>query len=188
MKFLAESKKATIKGGDIGKQMIGMIKQTKTKTNDAMFNKMNKDLDKLIDKMRKAYPHKEAEKMAQVVNLQDKIGALKAIAVECKTNTTQEVIDTITTIFTDNTEGIVLSTMHKSKGLEASNIFIIEPQLCPAPYAKQEWQQIQEQNLIYVARTRAKEQLVYVQDWTCDEDKKNNVTSKLRSMGLLQEQ
>lgn len=184
MKFLGESKKATIKGGDIGQQMVNMIKNTKTKTNDAMFNKMQKDLDKLIDKMKKAYPHKDAEKMVQVVNLQDKIDALKAIAVECKTNTTQEVIDTIYRIFTDNVEGIVLSTMHKSKGLEAKNVFIIEPQLCPAPYAKQEWQQQQEQNLIYVARTRAKEQLVYVHDWTCDETKKKNVTAKIESMGF----
>lgn len=188
MKFLSESKKATIKGADIGQQMVNMIKNTKTKTNEALFNRFQRDLDKLIEKMRKAYPHKDAEKMVQVVNLQDKIGALKAIAQECKTTNPQEVIDTIYSIFTDNVEGIVLSTMHKSKGLEAKNVFIIEPQLCPAPYAKQPWQQAQEQNLMYVARTRAKEQLIYVHDWTADETKKKNLTEKLISMNLINEE
>ena len=188
MKYLSQSRKATIKGADIGANLVNMIKKTKAVTQDALFNKFDAELQKLIEKMKKAYPHKDPETMPQVVGLTDRIGALKAIALNCKTKQTQEIITVLNQIFTDKTEGIVLSTMHKSKGLEAKNIFIIEPQLCPAPYAKQPWQQEQEQNLIYVARTRAKEQLVYVNDWTCDENKRNNMLSKIKSLGFEIEQ
>jgi hypothetical protein len=36
-------------------------------------------------------------------------------------------------------------------------------QRCPSPWAKQDWQRRQEQNLAYVAITRAQQELIYVQ-------------------------
>jgi superfamily I DNA/RNA helicase len=56
-------------------------------------------------------------------------------------------------------------TAHKSKGLESKNVHIIEQQLFPSKYAKMAWQMQQEQNLMYVSYTRAKEVLSFVQDW-----------------------
>lgn len=168
LKFISEGRKATIKGGDIGKNLINMIKKTKARTQDELFKKLEKDYNKLLEKTRTLYPFRDAEKMSVVVNMSDKIGALRSIADETKTRSTQEMIESISNIFTEDVKGIVLSTMHKSKGLEADNVFIIEAQLCPAYYAMQPWQQEQEQNLIYVARTRAKKNLIYVNDWISD--------------------
>jgi superfamily I DNA/RNA helicase len=57
---------------------------------------------------------------------------------------------------------IMLSTVHKAKGLEAERVFIIRPDLMPFPYAETAEELQQERNLIYVAVTRAKKELYYV--------------------------
>lgn len=59
--------------------------------------------------------------------------------------------------------GVVLSTVHKAKGLEAGQVYILVPGLIPWPYAKG-WEQEQELNLEYVAYTRAMKELIFVGD------------------------
>ena len=71
----------------------------------------------------------------------------------------------IKSIFTDEIQGIVLSTVHKIKGLEANRVFIIRPDLLPMQTAKP-WQHIQEKNLQYVAYTRAKLDLIFDNEWS----------------------
>jgi DNA helicase II / ATP-dependent DNA helicase PcrA len=58
---------------------------------------------------------------------------------------------------------VFLSSVHRSKGLESNRIFIIRPDLMPHPSAKKPWQLKQEQNLHYVAVTRAKSELYFVE-------------------------
>lgn len=67
-------------------------------------------------------------------------------------------------VFAAKNQGIILSTCHKSKGLEAKRVFIICPKTLGAG-ASQAWQYKQEQNLKYVAVTRAKEELYFDHDW-----------------------
>ena len=71
----------------------------------------------------------------------------------------------IKSIFTDEIQGIVVSTVHKIKGLEADRVFIIRPDLLPMQTPKP-WQHIQEKNLQYVAYTRAKLDLIFDNEWT----------------------
>lgn len=70
----------------------------------------------------------------------------------------------ITSLFDDNTQGLLtLATVHKSKGLEWPLVFILDfDELMPSKWAKQPWQKVQENNLIYVARTRAQLDLRYI--------------------------
>ena len=70
----------------------------------------------------------------------------------------------IKSIFTDEIQGIILSTVHKIKGLEANRVFIIRPDLLPMNTVKP-WQFIQEKNLVYVAYTRAKLDLIFDREW-----------------------
>jgi superfamily I DNA/RNA helicase len=70
----------------------------------------------------------------------------------------------ISEIFTDKIEGIVLSTVHKIKGLEADRVFIIRPDILPMQAIKS-WERQQEKNLEYVAITRAKNILIYDYSW-----------------------
>jgi superfamily I DNA/RNA helicase len=95
--------------------------------------------------------------------LEDKVVTLLFLA-KLSTNI-EDLKVKIRTIFTDEIKGIVLSTIHKIKGLEASRVFIIRPDLLPMKTIKG-WQQIQEKNLEYVAITRAKTELIYDKTWT----------------------
>ena len=61
-------------------------------------------------------------------------------------------------------EGTLLSSIHRSKGLEASRVFLLHPELLPHPMAKTAWARGQESNLEYVAKTRAIDSLVIVQE------------------------
>lgn len=60
--------------------------------------------------------------------------------------------------------GVLLTTGHKSKGLEAETVYIISPDLIPAPWVSEEnvEELEQERNLHYVMATRAKTSLYYV--------------------------
>jgi len=66
-------------------------------------------------------------------------------------------------IFSDQHSGIVFSTVHKAKGLENDRVFILgRNELMPSPRAEQPWEIQQEENLIGIAITRAKQALYYV--------------------------
>lgn len=63
----------------------------------------------------------------------------------------------------DEEEGrkvLTLATLHKLKGAEYDRVFFYRPELCPSKWARQEWQQLQEQNLMYVGFTRARLELM----------------------------
>ncbi len=53
-------------------------------------------------------------------------------------------------------------TAHRSKGLEFERVYIIDTDLFPHPLAKSDKQKIQEDNLMYVAITRAIQQLTFI--------------------------
>lgn len=69
-------------------------------------------------------------------------------------------------MFTDTAtakDRVVLSTVHKAKGLEYHTVFILDKgKYMPSRYAKLPWQLEQERNLIYVAITRAQHTLLYI--------------------------
>jgi superfamily I DNA/RNA helicase len=57
----------------------------------------------------------------------------------------------------------MLSTAHKSKGLESNRVLILLPNKLPLTWVNQlDWQLKQELNLKYVALTRARKELVFI--------------------------
>jgi superfamily I DNA/RNA helicase len=71
----------------------------------------------------------------------------------------------INKIFSDENieNAVMLSTAHKSKGLEANRVMILLPNKLPLKYPHQQrWQEVQEMNLKYVALTRARKELIFV--------------------------
>jgi len=68
--------------------------------------------------------------------------------------------------FTTNTDpdidSILISTVHRAKGLEASRVLIIRPDLMPHPLAKSKFEMRQEKNIKYVAITRSSKALYYI--------------------------
>lgn len=85
-------------------------------------------------------------------------------------NNAQEVYDAIVMLFKKDTEfsdepKITLGSIHASKGLEANNVYLIQPKEAQCPYyrAVTPEQMESELNLLYVAYTRAKYNLYIVQ-------------------------
>ena len=77
------------------------------------------------------------------------------------------VIRKIESIFTDDktSPGIKMSSIHKSKGLEADNVFLLQPKGASIIWAKKgtkDWELEQMRNLAYVAITRARHTLTHV--------------------------
>ena len=100
---------------------------------------------------------------SKLSNKLDMIRALETLSEGI--NTKQELIEKIETIFSDKKqEGISLSTVHKSKGLESKNVYIACASLMPSKTAIQDWEKEQEHNLMYVAFTRAKDKLVFLDE------------------------
>ena len=66
------------------------------------------------------------------------------------------------TLFENKENATVLCTIHKSKGLEADVVYIVNENLIPSKFAKSPEQLRQEFNLKYVARTRAKQELHFL--------------------------
>jgi DNA helicase-2/ATP-dependent DNA helicase PcrA len=59
----------------------------------------------------------------------------------------------------DTSNFVLLSSVHRAKGLEADVVHVIRPDQMPHPMARGPEAQAQEQNLIYVAYTRARREL-----------------------------
>ena len=81
----------------------------------------------------------------------------------------------ISNIFSDDIKGIMLSTIHKAKGLENDRIMFLCPELIPSKYATTDWMFEQEMNLKYVAITRAKKDLIYISGETFKSDIKSKI-------------
>ena len=160
--FLVRHKKAIIKGSDIGVHLIELI---------GKFNNLDRLTTHWSNALRdyandlKASGILNPQEHSGYVALEDKVTTLLFLA--RMANSVADLKDKIRTIFTDEIQGIVLSTIHKIKGLEADRVFIIRPDLLPLPNSRS-WQAIQEKNLEYVAITRARYELIYDPEWTDD--------------------
>ena len=159
LKLLKQNKKASVLGRDIGKQITSMI-------DDIIDADYGSDLT--ITQMTDTHQAFVEEQLmerglkSQIPILYDKIATIKAFAEE--SNSFTSIKRKIDQIFSDERDGITLSTIHKAKGLECSRIFVLRPDLLPHPMAKQDWEKEQEANLKYVAITRSKSTLVWVRD------------------------
>lgn len=161
LQLLGEGKKAFVKGKDIGTNLANMLKKTKKKSFEAAMNELVRQKSVMISKLvKRGTPKEDAESSVVVQTYQEKLDALDALGYKLKT--VDQVIERILTIFSDEKDGICLSTVHKAKGLETERVFIVEPKKMPAPWVRQAWEKEQETNIQYVAYTRAKLELVIV--------------------------
>lgn len=152
--LIRQGKKVTIVGRDIGNGLIEFIDRFKTG-----------DINTLLEKMYN-YRDKEQVKLAiagkymQLQILLDKIATIEALSDGCLT--VQNITKKIGSVFSDTTQGVVFSTVHRAKGLEADNVYILYPDIIPHPMAQTSWEKRQEENLAYVAYTRHKKELHFI--------------------------
>lgn len=112
---------------------------------------------------------KNRGKDMQAEQLEDTVDSLLAIIDSLpRGSTLLDLKKKINSMFGDSESGVrqdllTLSTIHKSKGREWSRVFWWGYNMFnPSPYATKDWEKDQEQNLMYVAATRAINTLVKV--------------------------
>ena len=168
MRYIAQGVKAYVKGRDIGKNLINLIKKTNKKKMTDVMEKLNRELGRIIGKVvaKTHCTEQEARESEAYRSYEDKLKVIEILSEGL--DNAQDVMDRIDMIFSDDSKnGICLSTVHKSKGLESDRVFI----LCPDKFylkacMRVPWMAEQERNLVYVAYTRAKHFLGFITDFT----------------------
>jgi superfamily I DNA/RNA helicase len=151
---LRNGKKAFIVGGDIGKGLKKLIEDNR---NGNLENTLRQVRDiitaRIADLERK-------KKELSAATWQDRLDTIVFLAQGCET--VNSMLDRIDLIFTDELQGIAFSSIHRAKGLEAKNVFLLDPSLIPHPKAESATDKRQEKNIHYVGVTRFKDTLTFV--------------------------
>ena len=159
-----------VEGREIGTGLLRMVDRWKLKTIPAF-------LDRLDDyRVRECQKAMAKGKDSRVEEINDRCDTLVTICEAVKQkggSTLDDVREFIGNLFADNVQDgdektgrppmLTLATYHRSKGREWQRVMLIEhAKRCPSPWAKQDWECRQEENLAYVAFTRAQHTLAFV--------------------------
>lgn len=165
--------KSKIKGKDIGEGILALIDKTGTKTLYELTTGLEYERDALLAKLEhRGFRHPSLH--PKMKTLEQRVDVIECLMNEVAN--VQQLKDMIANIFSDDVQGIMLSTIHKAKGLENETVYFLCPELIPSKFATQPWEFEQEENLRYVAITRAKQKLVYVSVETFINDLASKVT------------
>ncbi len=165
-------------GRDLGKNLITIIQKCSGKKNGKAYDFTGKttvdlvtDLKEWLDTQREVILAKNPNNESGVQSLQDRYDTIMVFVGQNTDKRIQSVIDDISSLFGTKEFGeekarndkVVLSTVHKAKGLEADVVFILDRHLfMPKRVPKGTWQYEQEKNIVFVAITRAKYELYYI--------------------------
>lgn len=146
-----------IVGRDIGQRIKSLITSLKADNLIDLRQKLREWERKEIKRVKDNDPN------ADLGFIQDRIDATRTF-IECSGgDTVAAVIQAVDDLFSPKAPGaVILSSIHKAKGLEADRVLILDEHLMPSKFATQEWMLEQENNLMYVAITRAKDYLGYI--------------------------
>lgn len=150
MQFLKEGRPAMIKGRDIGSSLASFVQKSAAPGVPELIDYVEAWRDVEIQRL--------TAKRRDTTNVEDRAECIIAIADGALT--VHEVISRIEKLFVDKddeTKFIVLSSTHKAKGLEREQVWLLQ-----STYMRREGSE--EENLYYVAVTRAQKNLFLVQE------------------------
>jgi len=159
----------TIQGRDIGASLVTLCKKLVDGDMSVDIFYFNTRLDgylvREIARLDAKALHTPVSK-SQYEMLQDKVECIRAISEGLVI--VHDVVARIENLFSDNTDTVkakvLLSSVHRAKGLEAETVYISHPEKMPHPMATLEWEIEQEFNIKYVAITRSMNTLVFMED------------------------
>jgi DNA helicase-2/ATP-dependent DNA helicase PcrA len=162
-RLIGQGRPAKVRGRDIGASVVKTLDQIE-KLEGFRFDQFLTFVEKWAAINMVLAQQKKSETLAQ--SARDRADCAEAIymgAVNEGARTVGDLRAWVERIFTDTENGhILLSSIHKAKGLEADRVFILRPDKLPHPMAKSPAAIEQEENLRYVAYTRAMRQLFIV--------------------------
>jgi len=161
MFFLDRGMKSFIKGVEIGIGLAKTLEKTTSNRVESSLKEFEITINREIVKLKKKGVS-NPKRTEKIDNMLQKLEIMTILADGCIF--TKDLVAKIKAIFKDSGEGVMLSTIHKTKGLENERIFFLLPSLLPSKFATQEWNLEQERNLEYVAITRAKLDLIYLHE------------------------
>lgn len=170
VKLLRNGVQCHIKGQEFGTNLKKLLEEIDCEElnanlkSDGVFVRLFDNLFDMRNKMMETngLDYQDATLTSYVTERYDMINALNILAENYTTKT--ELIEHIDEMFDENREGVILSTIHKAKGLEADNVYVLCNSSMPSKLAKKDWEKSAEQNLIYVAYTRAKKKLGFISE------------------------
>jgi DNA helicase II / ATP-dependent DNA helicase PcrA len=145
-------------GRDISSGLTSLITRMKARSIDELLPRLETyraaETKRLLARMQEE----------RVQALEDKIASIHiAISNLTGERTIDGLIGEIEALFSDNPNGVLtLSTVHRAKGKEWPRVFLLNAHLMPSRYARTAEQLQQEQNVIYVAYTRAQASLHFI--------------------------
>jgi len=166
MKLIESGITAVVKGKDIAQDLKNLIENANTSNIKEVLAYLDDEKKKMINIIREERKCDEttAKNATKYLNLEDRCKCIENICMYSIKDTTQ-LKSYINKMFTDDKveNAVMLSTAHKSKGLEANRVIILLPDKLPLKFPHQQrWQEVQEMNLKYVAITRARKELIFI--------------------------
>jgi DNA helicase-2/ATP-dependent DNA helicase PcrA len=156
--LIRQGVKAIVRGRDIGANLAALAKRFEGDT----LAETEANLQDYYTTERRRLERRQASE-AQVQALDDKVETLRAILEQCERP--DQIAEKIELIFSDDNAGVVFSSVHRAKGLEAERVYILRPSLLPLKRKDmQPWELEQEHNCQYVAYTRSKRELYFITD------------------------
>lgn len=154
IKLISQRKKATILGKDFGKSILNILDK---------INNLD-ELDEMLLKCLKLLKEEGIQRPTfhpRYIALQEKCDIIRLVyqSVGGTFISTKELIEEM--FDDDKTGSVILTTIHKSKGLEADRVFFLQPDLIPSKYAQTDLELYGERCLKFVAITRAKKELIF---------------------------
>lgn len=185
LKFAYQNKPVKIKGLEIGKELYREIASFSTDNIDEIRVELTKSLINEWLKLSQQYncDLKQVVDYPEIMLQYDKLLTFNIITKGLSAK--KDVLERINSLLINSDDNeiidenfINLMTVHRAKGLEADNVFILCPSLMPSRIAKKDWEIKSENNLIYVAITRAKKTLNFIDEneFTTDKTYNSNET------------
>lgn len=157
LKCVRNGQKVSVRGNlDVGKSLIKLIKDVQKHADGSSMAAFITALeDHTASQIEKAM---DDDKLAQATRWGEKFTCLYQLGKEMKS--VDELIGFLTRVFDDDdSTGVIFSSIHRAKGLEADHAVLLQPEKLPHPMAYKannvEAALEQERNLAYVAVTRA---------------------------------
>jgi len=152
--FLREGRPAMIRGKDIGRGLVSLIRKIDATDLPGLFHGLDEWANKMIESIVAKATDNEIDQ-AKVAFISDQAETIKALAEGA--SDPAEVSSRLENLFSDEVAAgkIILSSVHKAKGLEADTVYLLKD-----TFRSDEGE---EGNIKYVAITRAKRRLVWVE-------------------------
>lgn len=145
-----------VEGREIGRGLLKLATKWKVKTLSALTDKLEDYREREVGKAMTAGQEQKADQINDKIDTM--MALIQGIGIQ---GTVAELVAKIQGMFKETPEGqrapgVVLMTAHRSKGLEFDRVFLYgEEKFMPSRFARQTHQLVQEENLKYVAYTRA---------------------------------